>query len=255
MGGGRALTAGPFAVQSDRLRRLSPSKGSRACLELLYDSLILEGRARVKPALGELAERPSMGWSCSPVPLPRAGGHAPASSLLQGDTGKITFPLGPSLLSLCICQAIRRHWEMVMHDADNADDEDDESDALPEKHRPKASIPEWHPHRLPASSVTQGKSLKLSVPQFPHVRGRLGWDDTMPCQHEAGHRHASPHLQLPGQLFSPNATHQKGWSACSPYPRPLKAQEWSRLGMCRCWLCAGTAPPWLCDLGCVASSL
>ena len=39
-----------------------------------------------------------MGWSCSPVPLPRAGGHTLAGYILQCDTGKSTFPLGTALL-------------------------------------------------------------------------------------------------------------------------------------------------------------
>lgn len=50
-----------------------------------------------------------MGWACSPVPLPRAGGHTLAGCILQCDTGKSTFPLGTALLSLGICKALRRH--------------------------------------------------------------------------------------------------------------------------------------------------
>lgn len=79
-----------------------------------------------------------MGWACSPVPLPRAGGHTLAGCILQCDTGKSTFPLGTALLSLGICKALRRHSGTVMHDADNADGEDGESVSL----RNTASKPE-----------------------------------------------------------------------------------------------------------------
>lgn len=55
VGGGQALTTGPFAVQSDTLGQLSPSKGRQRLPQrggsCCTGSLSPEGRTRVKEAL------------------------------------------------------------------------------------------------------------------------------------------------------------------------------------------------------------
>lgn len=148
VGGGRALTAGPSAVQSDRLRRLSPFKGqtepARSC----------RTGSRSRKA-GQESRRPWESWQGShpplssprerlaPVPGPRVGGHTLAGCLLQGDPGKSTLPLGTTLLSLCICEALRRHSGMVTHDVNESNDE---SECLSEKHRSKARTLEQGSH-------------------------------------------------------------------------------------------------------------
>ena len=50
------------------------------------------------------------------------------------------------------------------------------SQSLSEKPCLEAGTPECDSHQLLASCVTQGKSLKFSVPWFPHLQGeaRMG---------------------------------------------------------------------------------
>lgn len=126
VGGGRALTAGSSAVQSDRLRRLSPFKGqtepARSCCT---GSRSPEGRAGVKAALGELAGLPSTshlpgsGWPLLPCPLPLSRRAHPGWLYLAGRHWESTLPLGTTLLSLCVCEALR----MVTHDVNDSNDE------------------------------------------------------------------------------------------------------------------------------------
>lgn len=110
-GGGRALTAGPSAVQSDRLRRLSPFKGQTACPELPYwqPEPGRQGRSQGSPGRAgrapiHLSHPPGSGWPLLPWPLlpwPLAQSrYTLAGCILQGDTGK-----APSLWELpcCLC--------------------------------------------------------------------------------------------------------------------------------------------------------
>lgn len=64
VGGGQALTTGPFAVQSDTLRRCPLQRADSACPELLYP----QGRGKGGPH--RASQLPSVGWACFPVPCP-----------------------------------------------------------------------------------------------------------------------------------------------------------------------------------------
>lgn len=148
-GGGRALTAGPSAVQSDRLRRLSPFKGQTACPELPYwqPEPGRQGRSQGSPGRAgrapiHLSHPPGSGWPLLPWPLAQSR-YTLAGCILQGDAGKSTLPLGTTLLSLCVCEALRRHSGMVTHDVN---DRSDESECLSEKHSPKARTLERDSH-------------------------------------------------------------------------------------------------------------
>ena len=99
VGGGRALTAGPSAVQSDRLRRLSPFKGQTACPELpsWQPEPGRQGRSQGSPGRAgrapiHLSHPLGRGWPLLPCPLAQSR-YTLAGCILQGDAGKSTLPL------------------------------------------------------------------------------------------------------------------------------------------------------------------
>lgn len=69
VGGGQALATGPFAVQSDTLRRCPLQRADSACPELLYP----QGGGKGGPV--KAGQLPSVGWACFPVPGPEQGPH------------------------------------------------------------------------------------------------------------------------------------------------------------------------------------
>lgn len=69
VGGGQALTTGPFAVQSDTLGRCPLQRADSACPELLYP----QGRGKGGPL--RAGQLPAVGWACFPGPCHEQAPH------------------------------------------------------------------------------------------------------------------------------------------------------------------------------------